>query len=127
MAEPARVSASSERTSLKLSAPDGSRPRLLLAEDCDPVRIVTAAMLKGMGCDVEAVVHGEQAVKSAAENSFDVIVLGTLAVYLGPSWIERVAAVFRAEALASRAAACTIRAAMPDVQDRSALAAALAD
>lgn len=60
---------------LRLEMPCGSRPRLLLAEDCDPVRIVTAAMLKGMGCEVEAVIHGEQAVKSAAENSFDVIVL----------------------------------------------------
>ena len=39
------------------------------------MRIVTAAMLKGMGCDVEAVVHGEQAVNSAAESRFDVIVL----------------------------------------------------
>jgi CheY-like chemotaxis protein len=75
MAEAAVVDASVERKSLKLSAPDGSRPRLLLAEDCDPVRIVTAAMLKGMGCDVEAVVHGEQAVKCAAETAFDVIVL----------------------------------------------------
>jgi glucokinase len=56
---------------------------------------------------------------------FELIVLGTLAVYLGPSWIERVIAVFRDEALASRVATCTIRAAMPDVQDRSALAAAL--
>lgn len=64
-----------ERKSLCLRGADGSRPRLLLAEDCDPVRIVTAAMLKGMGCDVEAVVHGEQAVRSAAENQFDVIVL----------------------------------------------------
>jgi len=56
---------------------------------------------------------------------FDLIVLGTLAVYLGPNWIERVIAVFREEALASRSEACSIRAAMPDVQDRSALAAAL--
>jgi CheY-like chemotaxis protein len=64
-----------ERKSLSLRGPDGSRPRLLLAEDCDPVRVVTAAILKGMGCDVEAVVHGEQAVRSAAENRFDVIVL----------------------------------------------------
>lgn len=75
MAEAAVLGAGVERKSLKLSAPDGGRPRLLLAEDCDPVRIVTAAMLKGMGCDVEAVVHGEQAVKCAAESSFDVIVL----------------------------------------------------
>jgi CheY-like chemotaxis protein len=63
------------RKSLRLQAPDGSRPRLLLAEDSDPVRVVTAAMLKGMGCDVEAVVHGEEAVKSASAKQFDVIVL----------------------------------------------------
>ena len=75
MVQPAANSGKLERTSLSLRAPDGSRPRLLLAEDCDPMRIVTAAMLKGMGCEVEAVVHGEQAVKCAAESSFDVIVL----------------------------------------------------
>ena len=63
------------RRPLSLRLADGSRPRLLLAEDSDPVRIVTAAMLKGMGCDVEAVIHGEQAVKSASEKTFDVIVL----------------------------------------------------
>jgi CheY-like chemotaxis protein len=75
MALPAARGASAERTSLKLLGPDGRRPRLLLAEDCDPVRIVTAAMLKGMGCDVDTAIHGEQAVKSAAESHFDVIVL----------------------------------------------------
>jgi CheY-like chemotaxis protein len=75
MSQPAAVNGNVERKSLSLSTPCGSRPRLLLAEDCDPMRIVTAAMLKGMGCDVEAVVHGEQAVNSAAETRFDVIVL----------------------------------------------------
>ncbi len=75
MAEPASVVAAPEKKSLKLEAAHGGRPRLLLAEDCDPVRIVTAAMLKGMGCDVEAVIHGEEAVRSASENEFDVIVL----------------------------------------------------
>ena len=71
----AASTSSVERKPLSLRGPGGSRPRLLLAEDSDPVRIVTAAMLKGMGCDVEAVIHGEHAVQSAAENSFDVIVL----------------------------------------------------
>jgi CheY-like chemotaxis protein len=60
---------------LRLSGPGGRRPRLLLAEDSDPVRIVTAAMLKGMGCDVEAVIHGEEAVQSASARSYDLIVL----------------------------------------------------
>lgn len=63
------------RRPLSLRGPNGHRPRLLLAEDSDPVRIVTAAMLKGMGCDVDAVIHGEDAVKSASANRFDVIVL----------------------------------------------------
>ena len=63
------------RQSLSLRGPNGHRPRLLLAEDSDPVRVVTAAMLKGMGCDVDAVVHGEEAVKSATASRFDVIVL----------------------------------------------------
>ncbi len=75
MGQPAGMSGSVERKSLSLSTAGGSRPRLLLAEDCDPMRIVTAAMLKGMGCDVEAVLDGEQAVNSAATKSFDVIVL----------------------------------------------------
>jgi len=75
MAQPAVMSVNEERKPLRLSTPKGHRPRLLLAEDCDPMRIVTAAMLKGMGCDVEAVVHGEQAVTCAAESRFDVIVL----------------------------------------------------
>lgn len=60
---------------LSLKRGNGHRPRLLLAEDSDPVRIVTAAMLKSMGCDVSAVVHGEEAVNSASANSYDVIVL----------------------------------------------------
>ena len=55
----------------------------------------------------------------------DVIVLGTLATYLGPPWIEAVKDVFAGEALSVNAGACVIRSAMPDVQDRSALAAAL--
>ena len=38
---------------LSLKHGSGHRPRLLLAEDSDPVRIVTAAMLKSMGCVVE--------------------------------------------------------------------------
>jgi CheY-like chemotaxis protein len=60
---------------LWLAGPDGARPRLLFAEDSDPVRIITAAMLRAMGCDVEAVVHGEEALRSASDRAFDVIVL----------------------------------------------------
>jgi CheY-like chemotaxis protein len=58
-----------------LALPGGRRPRLLFAEDCDPVRVVTTAMLKGMGCDVESAAHGEEAVRLAEHQHFDLIVL----------------------------------------------------
>jgi glucokinase len=56
----------------------------------------------------------------------DVIVLGSLATYLGDPWVERVRATFAREALPHHAASCTLRApSLPDVQDLSGLAAAL--
>ena len=56
----------------------------------------------------------------------DVIVLGSLAAYLGEPWIERVRATFAREALPHHAAACTLRApSLPNLQDLSGLAAAL--
>jgi glucokinase len=57
--------------------------------------------------------------------ALDCIVLGTLAAYLGDPWVARVRDYFRDETLAVNADACVVRAAMPDVQDLSALAAAL--
>jgi glucokinase len=55
----------------------------------------------------------------------DVIVLGTLSLYLGPPWVANVRAVFEDEVLPINAERCVIRAAINDVQDKSALAAAL--
>jgi glucokinase len=55
----------------------------------------------------------------------DVIVLGSLARYLGAPWVAGVRASFEREALPANAAHCRLRAAMPNVQERSALAAAL--
>ncbi len=57
--------------------------------------------------------------------ALDCIVLGTLATYLGDPWVARVREHFRGEVLEANAEACIVRAAMPDVQDLSALAAAL--
>jgi glucokinase len=56
--------------------------------------------------------------------ALDCIVLGTLAAYLGDPWVARVRDFFRDESLDVNAEACVLRAAMPDVQDKSALAAA---
>jgi glucokinase len=56
----------------------------------------------------------------------DVIVLGSLAAYLGEPWIARVRARFAGEALAGNVAACRLRAPSLDaLQDLSGLAAAL--
>ena len=57
--------------------------------------------------------------------ALDCIVLGTLATYLGDPWVSGVRTYFRDEALDVNADACVVRAAMDDVQDKSALAAAL--
>jgi glucokinase len=79
---------------------------------------------------VWALRQNERAVGSACAMladllTLDVIVLGTLATYLGEPWIAAVKDVFREEALAVNADACVIRSAMPDVQDLSGLAAAV--
>ena len=68
---------------------------------------------------------GEACAMLADLLALDCIVLGTLATYLGEPWIAAVKDVFRDEALVVNSDACVIRSAMPDVQDKSALAAAL--
>jgi CheY-like chemotaxis protein len=54
---------------------DGSRPRVLYAEDSTASRIVTTAMLKRMGLDVDAVEDGELALRQAEKSNYDVILL----------------------------------------------------
>jgi predicted NBD/HSP70 family sugar kinase len=77
-----------------------------------------------------ALAENERAVGSACAMladllALDCIVLGTLAAYLGDPWVARVRDHFRDEALAVNADACVVRAAVTNVQDLSALAAAL--
>ncbi len=56
----------------------------------------------------------------------DVIVLGSLATYLGEPWLQRVRTTFAREALPDRIASCTLRASsLEHLQDLSGLAAAL--
>lgn len=54
---------------------DGTRPRVLYAEDSTASRIVTTAMLKRMGLEVDAVEDGELALRYAEKSSYDVILL----------------------------------------------------
>lgn len=54
---------------------DGTRPRVLYAEDSTASRIVTTAMLKRMGLEVDAVEDGELALRQAEKSFYDVILL----------------------------------------------------
>jgi len=54
---------------------DGSRPKVLMAEDSAAARYLTAALLTRMGCDVNAVEHGEEAVDLVRSSLFDLILL----------------------------------------------------
>jgi CheY-like chemotaxis protein/HPt (histidine-containing phosphotransfer) domain-containing protein len=58
-----------------LSCPGGRRPRLLLAEDSSTARILTAALLKRMGAEVDAVEDGEEALRQIRENPYDLVLL----------------------------------------------------
>jgi CheY-like chemotaxis protein len=58
-----------------LRRPDGARPRLLLAEDSEAARVLTAALIERMGCEVDAVAHGEDALARAQCHPYDLIML----------------------------------------------------
>src|SRR4029079_17075767 len=51
------------------------RPRILLAEDCTASRLLTAALLRGLGCDIAAVGDGGGAVQRASWSRYDLILL----------------------------------------------------
>lgn len=108
----------------------------LLARDTDagqfashaPADIVAAAQsgnpvaVKALRDNIEAV--GSAAALLADTLALDVVSLGSLAAYLGDAWVRAVNDVFSREALAYNVEHCTVRAAMANVQDLSALAAA---
>jgi CheY-like chemotaxis protein len=54
---------------------DGSPRRVLYAEDQTTSRIITTAMLKRMGFEVDAVEDGERALECARHDNYDVILL----------------------------------------------------
>ena len=58
-----------------LKRADGRRPSILLAEDSTAARILTAAMLGHIGCDVDAVEDGEEAVNQFRLGNYDLIIL----------------------------------------------------
>ena len=75
MASAAQVKNSQSPAQRHIRHADGSRPRVLYAEDQPSARVVTTAMLQRMGLDVCAVEDGEHAVRAAETATFDVILL----------------------------------------------------
>lgn len=59
----------------QIRARNGSPPRVLLAEDSLAARILTAALLRRMGCNVDEAEHGEEALHAAIACDYDVIIL----------------------------------------------------
>jgi len=58
-----------------LKCRDGSRPRILLAEDSPAARVLTGALLKRIGCNVDAAEHGEEAVNYVKNGDYDLILM----------------------------------------------------
>ncbi len=72
----AETAASGARSSPAVCVASTARaPRVLLAEDSDAARILTAALLRRMGCDVDAVEHGEDALSHVQNFSYDLVLL----------------------------------------------------
>jgi glucokinase len=115
--------ASANALALLLLYRDPAMPAATPAQVVNEIREHNAAAVWALRSNERAV--GSACAMLADLLVLDVIVLGTLATYLGPPWVEAVRKVFREEALEVNAEACVLRSAMPDVQDRSALAAAL--
>lgn len=59
----------------QIRARNGAPPRVLLAEDSLAARILTAALLRRMGCEVDEAEHGEEALHAASACHYDVIIL----------------------------------------------------
>jgi glucokinase len=107
--------ASANALALLLLYRDPSMPAATPAQVINEIRDHNAAAVWALRNNERAV--GTACAMLADLLVLDVIVLGTLATYLGPPWVEAVRSVFREEALESNADACILR---------SALAAALA-
>jgi two-component system sensor histidine kinase/response regulator len=60
---------------IRLRNPSGKAPCILLAEDSHAARILTAALLRRMGCDVAEAENGEEALDHVRERDFDVIIM----------------------------------------------------
>ncbi|MBY0393456.1 MAG: response regulator [Novosphingobium sp.] len=85
--------AAKQRDERRLLRFDGGRPRVLVAEDVETNRIVARGMLSKLGCDVELVTNGEEAVEALRRDAFDVVLMDmSMPVLDGPEATRRIKA-----------------------------------
>lgn len=58
-----------------LKCQDGSRPKILLAEDSPAARVLTGALLNRIGCNVDAAEHGEEALSYIKNQTYDLVLM----------------------------------------------------
>lgn len=58
-----------------LKCKDGTAPSVLLAEDVPEARILTGALLRRIGCEVDTAEHGEEALSQVQNNSYDLVIM----------------------------------------------------
>lgn len=58
-----------------LKCKDGTAPSVLLAEDVPEARILTGALLRRIGCQVDTAEHGEEALSQVQSNCYDLVIM----------------------------------------------------
>lgn len=66
-----------------LARPDGMKPRILLADDAPSNRIVMAALLEKLGCQITAVSDGEDVLHRLRTDTYDVVLLDNYMLSMG--------------------------------------------
>ncbi len=86
--------AAKQKEEKRLRRFDGGRLRVLVAEDVETNRIVARGMLGKLGCDVELVTNGEEAVEAVRRGEFDVVLMDmSMPVLDGPEATRRIKAI----------------------------------
>ncbi len=106
----------------RLVCDGGERPRLLLAEDSETARALMSTLLEKMGCSVDAVEDGNEALARARDNIYDAILMD-----LEMPVLDGLSAALEIRQLEGRAAQTPIialSALLADISSRPILAAA---
>ena len=106
----------------KLARADGARPRLLLADDSATARELMKALLEQMGCSVDAVDDGHEAVAHARRGTYDAILMDIEMPVL--DGLSAALEIRRLEAGAARIPIIALSALIADISSQPILAAA---